>query len=797
MKFEISHIGDYGYALPEGVFLVEKDADYVKACHSLTTSDADKSSLNIWVRKRYLFAWLQQFCEQIQLPCDFVEKTARLILAEAWNVILPECLSDEDIVSQKLLDLDVKNEHPCRFEEALLGHFLGPTFRGERLDRKHIAEMLAVLYREEAKTLFDRYPILDRCLREQGQIWLRQTEQDWEKALIPLLVSRAEDLWPDMSLYAILGMYPVKLLEYVLPLPRVKMLRSIPLTLLKELPLELVAVEEATVQIEVFFKDITPDVSTGDAFRKVLQMTSGRLIREFRLIKSLLTADRFAPVAEDIIAVKENFRQCVGLDSAELISLDYLVAPERPILKDMEFLDKPSAWVSWAVDSYMPYRYWQTKSGHHDEELEEVVRLFTDWYLRDYAVIQKNAEISLVHALHSFQDSIRAETLSLIILADGFPVTFWSMFEDTLRKAGFHRHVLEYRFAPLPTDTEYVKPALFSGEWNPPSKSYEALLQERATNDWDGKTVAYLSDLKKLANFSASTEATVVFLNLLASDEILHDDPEMKGETYEGELYRLFTRVSGMVSALLERWPGQRESFGLYVLTDHGACFILDGEKQTFESKTLNKLFSDEKRRFAVIEKGIADTVPENLWDLGYRFTPPFTDSENVFFIPRGHHTVRTGKAGKGYTHGGATPEEVIVPAAFFKAVKAAWKTPGVRFPDLRIDTETGRTVFHIQRISPLRIEMMNPNSEDIRILRVTVLKPDTEIKGQTLPVLAKEKATTVQLDCYFNKSALGHEELIVEWVYEIAAEERTWEMKVAAEFRTAITGGFSLKDLK
>ena len=214
-------------------------------------------------------------------------------------------------------------------------------------------------------------------------------------------------------------------------------------------------------------------------------------------------------------------------------------------------------------------------------------------------------------------------------------------------------------------------------------------------------------------------------------------------------------------------------------------------------SKTQNKLFSDEKRRFAVIEKGIADTVPENLWDLGYRFTPPFTDSENVFFIPKGHHTVHTGKAGKGYTHGGATPEEVIVPTAFFKAVKAAWKIPGVRFPDLRIDAATGRSVFHIQRISSLRIEMMNPNSEDIRILRVTVLKPDTEIKGQMLPVLVKEKASTVQLDCYFNKSALGHEELIVEWVYEIAGEERTWEMKVAAEFRTAITGGFSLKDLK
>ena len=61
-----------------------------------------------------------------------------------------------------------------------------------------------------------------------------------------------------------------------------------------------------------------------------------------------------------------------------------------------------------------------------------------------------------------------------------------------LAKGGFYRHALAYRFAPLPTDTEFVKPSIFSGAWNPLQKSYEAILRERATNDWAGKRVVYL-----------------------------------------------------------------------------------------------------------------------------------------------------------------------------------------------------------------------------------------------------------------------------------------------------------------
>ena len=197
-----------------------------------------------------------------------------------------------------------------------------------------------------------------------------------------------------------------------------------------------------------------------------------------------------------------------------------------------------------------------------------------------------------------------------------------------------------------------------------------------------------------------------------------------------------------------------------------------------------------------MVEKGLADAVPENLWSLGYRFVPPFVKGENVFFIPRGHSTVSS-SASKGYAHGGATPEEVIVPVAVFKATKVDWKAPKARFVGLQVHPTTGNALFHIQRLTRLSIDIQNPNFEDLRFVRATILSPEAELKGQELPLVAKGGTATVSLECYFDRSALGQKELTIQLVYEITGEDRVIELKVAGEFKSAVTGGFSLKDLK
>ena len=98
----------------------------------------------------------------------------------------------------------------------------------------------------------------------------------------------------------------------------------------------------------------------------------------------------------------------------------------------------------------------------------------------------------------------------------------------------------------------------------------------------------------------------------------------------------------------------------------------------------------NEKHRFSSFEASKAGDVPENLWALGYKFQQPFNADGKVYFLPKGHNTVRLPGKGKGFLHGGATPEEVIVPTAFYKAVKVAWKHPFTRFLGLNPDKETG-----------------------------------------------------------------------------------------------------------
>jgi hypothetical protein len=228
-------------------------------------------------------------------------------------------------------------------------------------------------------------------------------------------------------------------------------------------------------------------------------------------------------------------------------------------------------------------------------------------------------------------------------------------------------------------------------------------------------------------------------------------------------------------------------------MTDHGATRILKEECATLDSKVVAKLFTDEHHRFARIPISEQNQVPENLWSLGYKFKQPFLDEDCLYFIPRGHNTVRPQRPSQGYVHGGATPEEVIVPVATFKAVKVAWKHPFSRFLE---PPPAARATFYVQRVVTLKIELQNPNDEPIRILRADVLSPEAEVKSSLLPEIPPGGAATLELATYFSKAALKNEELVLQITYECAADQRSFTIQAAAEFKSAVTGGFALADL-
>lgn len=792
---EVSLIGDFDQVVPDDVILVREDKEYVKACVELSKSHHSSSGSNIWVRSRNHYAWLQDFTEQIGVTCEFNEKTARLILADRWNVSVPEWVDDETVLAQGLLDIKVEKATPTSFWIRILSQLLDTVFESATIGAKNLSEIISTIVRDTNSAVFERYPILHRCLQERCSEWADGTVDGWVKDVCERLPNDAQDTWVQLSVWSVLHSYPTKVLEYVLAPHQLKFVQSVPSAAVEELPVASSARDQVLTQIRLFFEGIKPEVTSSEAFQKVLECTSGRLLEEFKQIVSLLKANQFEPLQEDIEKVQEKFQSCPGVSATQLNALAYLVRPKKPKLAEQERYWTDKDWIQWTVDEYLPYRAWQVHAGNYDADLEETVKRFSEWYVSEYVSIHKNPQDSLILSLNELAKNWD-ESLVIILIVDCLPIPFMDLIEHAMRESGFSRHERTFRFSALPTVTEHNKPQLLSGQWSINKKAYDVILRERAEKDWHGREVMYVSNLKALSEVEIpSTPATVV-LNFIDGDELLHEDAEAQNTTHEEELGRIYTRMAEAVRKTADAWGGSPDDFHVHVVTDHGACRILEEEKKSFDSKVVNKLFPEEKYRFATISEDKADEIPQNLWNLGFRFKPPFGTSDNIYFIPKGHNTVRLGGKKGGYTHGGATPEEVIVPVGLYKPVKAAWNFPSWRFIGLELEKETGRAKFFIQRVISLELEIQNPNTTDIRVLRASILSPDTDLKGCLNPVVPAGGEAVMTLDCYFRKAALEQPRLEIEVAYEIAGDTHTILVSVESHFKSAVSTGFSLKDL-
>ena len=791
--FEVCFVGSQKGVPPEGTLIVLTDRDYVEACKAV--NDAANRPKGVWVTKRPHFTWFQTYCNLLDLECRVRELTPRVILADRWGVTIPDWLDDQRVESEKLLDLDVSSEGVDDFVDVVLGHFLSRSFCSSRLDPEHVSEVLSAVVDSECKTHSDQYPIINDCLREKCVQWEENADQLWMEEFSRSLADQPDALWHDLTLWALLGHYPDQLIEFVTGPQRVAFLRSLPVGLLSSLCLHPGAVDAAQNQIELFFTDIRGTVSSTEELKKVLGAVSRRLAIEFSFVEQILENSSYELQAKDIELVGEAFKAEVSF--VKIDALDRFVPPARPSEQDAGEAWGIDRWLDWSVKEYIPYRQWQIQNKHYDRKLEQTVQAFSDWYVDEYMTIHQDTGRSLVYLLSEWREHLVNDDISLILLIDCLPVAFWTLFEKAMGNIGFHRHQQEFRFVPLPSHTEVCKPLLLGSDWEKTDTKYASLLQERGLRDWPDKQVLYLPNLQKLSEVVLGGGASVLVLNFLRIDRILHSDVEADGSTHREELFRWFVRLAEAVKDLLSRWQGDKDKFGVYAVTDHGATKIVDDERATLDSQILNRLFENEKHRFAQIPEDCADEIPKNLWAFGYRFKPPFNNQDTVFFIPKGHNTVKTGSKTTGFVHGGAAPEEVIVPAAIFRPIKVSWREPAVRFVDLRMDRQSGHAIFYILRVVPIKLEVQNPNAEPIRIVRADVVSPDTNVKEFTTRQIEPESVGELSLSCYFQKSAQDQEELLLQITYELAGDEYTMDVSpTAAVFRSATTGGFNLRDL-
>ena len=795
-SFQIRYIGDLDLPTSESAFEVGDDRSYVKACIAIRIAIQNDDVLNLLVRKRHHAEWLKDYFTQLHHEVDFSEDTPRTVLNERWGVNVPDWLSDENILNQGLLRLDVKSSLGKTFEVTLINHLLGVDVDSDLPSESAIADLVAALSDETFSSIRKEFPILEETIRRLATVWGRRAGSGWLSEVCEYIPDSIEKLWHLVSAHAILHSYPNELLDRVLPAAQAMLARKLPVSLSESLSLEARAREEALTQVELLFSEIESKVTSQEEFRKIVSWMSGRTAEEFRLVEKMLKNGRFEPTEDDVRLVRETFDRSDEVRRSRLESLIHYVRPAYPTLIGVDEDWSSDKWVHWVTEQYAPFRDWQIRNEHYDSSLEETVCRFSDWYIEQHANLQADTDRALVCALNSIAGSIREDQLTVILMVDCLPVSFFGVIDHALRTSGFKRHDLTYRFAALPTVTEFNKPAVISGNLGRTDKSYLSLLTDRAATDWGQVDVHYVSTLRDLSQLNPGSRSSVVLVNYIEGDEIFHTDVESNNRTYEEELSRSYAQLSEALSEMCEQWTGPRENVEIMLLTDHGACRILEEERRGLDSAVVSKIFDDERHRVATMTASQAEKVPGNLWDIGYRFTTPFAEDDAVHFLPRGHNTVRKTGISKKYVHGGAAPEEVIVPTARYGLVAVAWKKPFTRFLNLDLSADGQKARFYIQRVVKVEVEIQNPNTVVLHPTALELLSPDASVKGLQLQDVLPGSVAVLAIDLYFQKASQAGEALELKLRYTIGGDDYEQILTLPSEFKSAMAGGFSLKDL-
>ncbi len=795
-NLQIKFVGELPGTLPARTLLVATDQDYCAASVELRR-DLAAAHDAIWIRQPHHFAWMQAQFDHVGLsllrPADFTKTTARDLLASNWKLSIPAWLTDELILSEKLLDRELPTGHHEHVASVLLASAINPTsLISPKFPRTQAGILAEQASAPALATALAGSAVVKAAWENTLSSWADAEPSSWVTGFCERLRANAKQLYCDLTVWRLLQKYPPEALEFALDPAAVIFVRSVPADVLRGMSLNQAGRSLALDQIVTMLEQARSGVATRAKFEALLNAVSGELLEEFNGLEAVLALDSFKAQRRDVDTIARRFKSCLEVTPASLAKLELYIRPNPPAALDPATADA-AAWVKWFHAEYAPYRWWQMQRLHADAAVETTVAAFSEWYCRDFIKVHGQPDLSAVQTISQWRPSILKDSISLILLVDNLPWFFWDAFERAFAAAGLHKHSSGNRFVPLPSHTSVCKPAIVSGRWDVSGSAYLEMLEGRSVEEWAGRPVQYLSGVDKLAALKTVAAPAVLLLNYLAGDEALHSDSAAAGTTPTDQLALLYQSLGTAVAEFARRASQGGRSFGLYVLTDHGSTLVLPDEKTSVDAQLVKRLFPNEKYRSATVPAAEAATIPENLWALGQRFLNPSQPEGPVHFIPRGHNTVAAPGNRLIYSHGGATPEEVIVPSGIFRLFRAAWAEPAVRFLTKLKD---GRAQFYVKRMANVDFEIQNPNSDECRLESVTISPAVGELHSFVPSVVPPNSVGKNTVSLYFGAQATTTPKLTFTFTFRIAQESLVRHVELPVAISSAATSGTDLTHL-
>jgi hypothetical protein len=359
-------------------------------------------------------------------------------------------------------------------------------------------------------------------------------------------------------------------------------------------------------------------------------------------------------------------------------------------------LDENSDWTSvrnWLAQEYFPYYQWCV-AVNRLEDTTQAVTDFELWLLKNYDEITRcstYAPFAFRQALdvHSFSSS------TLLVIVDALSWSHVAMLHGQLAKVGVMCDAPSLRICALPSETSVAKPSLVAGRTHRQLQldtegemQYTQLLSE-STGVPDERIVCGTSLKSNLIDLVQRPAALYLYLNNDV-DQQIHKvaTPETRYSLVERLLEELAQNLAAAAEAHLSIFG---KKLAIVISSDHGYT-ELPRDVPTLSVPPESDIVASHPRCVC-----LRHDHPGHIEGL---VSIRNEDIERVWVVAKGYACI--GNRPRGATHGGLTPQEVVVPLLTSSSLE------DTDYQDVEFgivgDIRRGR------KTNPVRLRIANPN---------------------------------------------------------------------------------------
>jgi hypothetical protein len=725
-----------------------------------STSAPDEVALRVYVLDKRYWQWLADLRRLREV--DTRKESARRRVEKRWNAALPASLESGEVRALALSDLP-SPPHGRSVDAHVTHHRLGEAWTARTPSPAHAARLLAETEsassapdageeNDDARALETATPWLDRVRRERLQAWaddappsvrpfyrsLRATPEATRAlscAAFFLLQLRERARREDRADYA------GNLLQEV----RYERLSGDPSV---EQPADVQALFERARTLRAHADGETAEHIRANGHA----IASGALFRHWRSRLrelSVASGDAFAEAAlaalpghtaEEVHALRRAFREehadaplpAAAFDTlrerhathpAAREALDALrrrvmpPVPAEPEAAWQKAQHLTGEWTTWLTEAYFPYLralMRQPERARPDEAqrtLEKRADAFSDWFVEQYPQLLQDGRDLVTDVGRTVAERLDADERVVWLVWDNLPAHHEARVVEAMQAHGFERAApTAWKLALLPSVTETSFPASLSGlrpdeAQASTSAGYVDLVQKRFSENYE---IRFENSLRNLEDVLRGSQDLSVF-HYRAYDSLLHRAEAQLDDRRENKLDHYADRVFERLAEAFDDMPSDRP-ISLVISSDHGSTNLPPSAPQIDPPPGTAPVEEHSSRAIRVAEDFDPSAPQAYSADVCTPLDPDDFGLSDAFLIARGFRAWKTTRAGSGYVHGGALPEEVLVP--LIQATRAP-----VPFTPLRLHHLGG--TLRRGEVKTLRLRIENRSDHPVSPVRL------------------------------------------------------------------------------